>query len=229
MRRLPLLLLLAVLPPVPAQADRHTVECFGGFTPEKQQALSLRVSCGFLALPTPGMLSDQDVPQTVPVGMNDTTRSSAAMGMWVEPETGHGGTRSKVKKGSLVVVVEAAEYVAGRDSGHSLDAWMLGFRYLFRGQSSIEPFVHALGGRQRPSRENDLRADDAATDWATVAAVGGGFDIEVIPDIPGAKKPVIVPVLRLQLDVVESWATDGFHPYARATFGVSLRFEKPHK
>jgi hypothetical protein len=37
--------------------------------------------------------------------------------------------------------------------------------------------------------------------------------------------PYLVPVLRVQVDLVDSSATEGFDPYPRATVGLSVRIE----
>lgn len=193
-RRLPFLLLLVLLPTL-AQADTHNIECFGGASSEKQDSAALRASCGF------------KVPGT----------SKKAQGATVVPA-------AEAKKdfiGSLFIVLEAAEYVAGEDSGKPLDGWMLGLRYRFRGQGRFEPFAHVLGGYQRPSRRNSTDAD---TDWAAAYAAGGGIDVELDPfQVIG-----VIPALRLQLDLADSGATSGFDPYVRFTFGVSLRYEGKH-
>lgn len=216
-RRLPLLLLLVLLP-VPAQADAHNMECFAGLSPG---SLAVRLSFGVLLEGT--VYGPDSAPQGVADGRNETSRLSAATDTGAEPAEGD-GKKPRKRKGSLFLVAEADKYVVGRDSGHALDGWMIGVRQFFRGQSRVQPFVHGMGGRQRPSRENDVTAgDDAATAWAGAAAVGGGVDINP------SKTAGIVPVIRLQLDLVESGATPGFDTDGRFTFGVSFRFEGSHK
>ncbi len=226
-RRLPLLLVLVLLP-VPAQADRHFTECFVGISPEKQQAIAARLSCGIRLV---GILVN-DVGQATPVTgdlLKGTARLRAALDTGAEPAKADGGP-SPTKR-SLFLFAEAAEYIAGMESGHTVDGWMIGLRYSMRGQSAIEPFFHGMGGLQYPSGPNATAGDNGATGTprprvrSGAAAVGGGVDIEINPLEPGEKPPNIVPVLRLQVDLVESWTTPGFHPYARATFGVSFRYE----
>ena len=237
-RRLPLLLLLILLP-VPVRADRHTVECFGGASPEKKQSLSVRVSCGVrvksdpaspLPSPTPPpppLQSGQQVPHPITDLGNGTAASSA---------TGNTGATPAKKDGlpelkrSVFLVAEAAEYIAGNDSGKRLDGWMVGPRLVFSGPSTIEPFVHGLVGRQRPARPNPLTAEnDAATDAAWIAAVGFGFDFEFYPPEPDKEAPAVVPVLRVQFDAVKHWNSADSDPYGRVTFGVSFRFEGSHR
>jgi hypothetical protein len=219
MRRLPLLLLLVLLP-VPAQADQHNVKCSTVISTEEEQSLAARLSCGVRLKGTEYRGSRKWFAD----GGNGTARSPATIGAGIEPEEGDRGRKPRMKR-SLFLVAEAAEYIAGRDSGHFLDGWMIGLRYFTRGPSTIEPFFHVMGGRQRPSRRNTITAgDDAVTDWFGAAAFGGGVDLEINPLRPGETPPVIVPVLRLQLDLVKSWAP-GVDPYGRATFGVSFRFE----
>jgi hypothetical protein len=217
-RRL-LLLLLLVLLPVPAQADRHTWECFGGFSPEKEQSIAARISCGFRVEAVP--LATSDTPQAPPpppsVG-HGTGRFRAAA--TTDPD-GPAVVGRQPTKGSLFVVAEVAEYVTGRDSGQELDGWMIGLRRLFFGQKPVEPFGHIMVGRQRPSRSNAI-ADDAATPWATTFALGGGADIEINPSLHTG----VVPVVRLQLDVVKP---KGIDVYGRVTFGLSFRFEGSHQ
>lgn len=216
-RRRLLILLLLVLLPMPARADQHNMECFAGVTPEKQESLTLRLSCGLKVVST----SIDGVTQwgVDNRGRSGTTRLSWARGMGADPDGSYGSP--KVRR-ALFVVAESAEYVLGRDSGHSLDGWMLGLRYFMRGQSQIEPFVHIMGGRQRPAREaaNTAAADDA-TEWSGAAALGGGVDIELNP----AQRSGVVPVMRLGVDLVKSWATSGSDPYWRANVGLSFRFE----
>lgn len=200
-RRLPLPLLLVVLPlvviPVPAQADDHNMECFTGLTPEKEQAVAARLSCGILVY-------------------GQYAKSNDAQGT-----VGTNGS-GEVMKGSFFAFAEAAEYVAGRDSGESLDGWMLGIRYSFLGEGTIEPFFHVMGGRVRPSRPIDVPDDNAATDWTGAGVIGFGVEIEAARLVPGVKRPAVVPVFRLQIEGVDTGANDF---YVRGTVGVSFRFE----
>ncbi len=240
LRRLPLLLLVVLLP-VPAQADRHKWECFGGVSPEKQQAVAGRVACGFRvvgieaapAAPAPAPTPDPNqVTPPLPVGdfLKGTARLRAATDTGPAPAHADGGR--KPTKGSLFLFAEAAEYIAGMDSGHTVDGWLVGLRYLFRGPGTIEPFVHAMGGQQYPPGGGTTTADGVSStgtppaddDPSSTAVVGGGVDLEISP----SSTAFIVPVLRLQVDLVKSWARN-VDPYVRATFGVSFRFEGHHK
>lgn len=213
MRRLPLLLLLAVLLPVPAQADRHTVECFGGISPEEEQALAARVSCGFAVVS--GSYAIGDIIQGALGG--GTASLSASTGAGRDPDEADGGRRRRKGKTSLFLIAEGAEYIAGRDSGEALDGWMFGARGLFLGEKPVEPFIHGLVGRVRPSRSEGI-AEDVVTAWTTAWAIGGGADLEINPSLHTG----IVPVLRLQLDGVHT-ETNGW--YGRVTVGLSFRFE----
>jgi len=146
------------------------------------------------------------------------------MGKEYGPEPAE-GDRKKPRKGrqSLFLIAEADKFVAGKDSGHARDGGMIGLRYGLSGEKKIEPFFHAMGGLHRPSRRNVTTGDD---DWSGAAAAGGGVDIELHPSESAAR---IFPVLRLQLDLVESGVTPGFHPYGRATVGLAFRWEGRHK
>ena len=140
------------------------------------------------------------------------------------PATGH--HYRQPTKGSLFLFAEAAEYIAGTDSGHTVDGWMVGLRYSFRGQSTIEPFLHVMGGAQYALGSGATGGASASAstspsdDDSNVAAFGGGVDLEINP----SSTAFIVPLLRLQVDVVKAWSPD-VDPYVRATFGVSFRFE----
>jgi hypothetical protein len=224
-RRLALLLLpVLVSVPVTARADRHNMECFGVSSTEKKQSLAFRAGCGF-RLPALGANLDQDapsppgVPQTVPDTGPGHASLSAMTGALSEPTEGKAPPRPGHAR-ALFLFVEAAEYVLGPDSGHSLDGWMIGARYFILGRKEIEPFFTVMAGQQRPARGDGV-GDDAPTDWAGTAALGTGVDIELNP----TRAYGLVPVLRLQFDLVESWATEGFHPYGRAVFGLSFRWE----
>jgi hypothetical protein len=200
-RRLPLLLLLVVLLPALVHADTHNMECFLGASPKNQDAGALRASC---AGRVPGTKNLAQVPTAVPAAKDDTKKDD-----------------TKKYKGSMFVVLESAEYFGEKDAGKGLDGWLLGLRYRFRGQGRFEPFVHVLGGYQRPSRQNSTDAD---TNWAAAYAAGGGVDRE----FNSVQVIGWVPAGRLQIDVSDSGATSGFDPYFRVTFGVSLRYEN-HK
>lgn len=216
-RRLPLLVLL-VLFPVPAQADRHTWECFTGLSPEKSGALSARGSCGYalwsvetLSPPPPPPAPNQDRP----VGHrgNGTAHLRAARDAGVVAAKSAG--ESKLTTHAVFVVGEVAQYIAGNDSGVRLDNWMAGVRCLFLAQKPVEPFVHILGGQLRPPRSAVGAAD---AEHARTLAFGFGADVEINRSLHFG----IVPVLRLQLDAVKPKDID---TYGRFTFGVSFRFE----
>jgi hypothetical protein len=233
--------LLVVLLPVPAQADRHTWECFGGISPEKQQAVAARLSCGYRLVgieapepepepapePAPTPDPNQVTPTPPPIGdfLKGTARLRASTDTGATPARRHHGRQPT--KGSLFLVAEAAEYIAGVDSGHTVDGWLIGLRYLFRGPGTIEPFLHAMGGVQHPpgpgttaGGEGPVTGAPPPDDSSNIAAFGGGVDLEINP----SSTAFIVPVFRLQVDVVKSWSPD-VDPYVRATFGVSFRFE----
>ena len=97
---------------------------------------------------------------------------------------------------------------------------MIGLRYFPRAQKTLDLFFHGMGGLQRPSLSSDVTGGDD-DGWSGAGAVGFGTDIKK----KQSKKRGIVPVLRLQFDLVESGVTDGFDPYGRFTFGASFRFE----
>jgi hypothetical protein len=202
-RRLPFLLL--VLLPALAQADTHNIECFVGASPKNRDSGALRASC---AGRVPDTKNLAQVATGVPAAKDDT-----------KDDTKKDDT--KKYKGSMFVVLETAEYFGEKDAGKGLDGWLLGLRYRFRGQGRFEPFVHVLGGYQRPSRRNST---DAEPDWAAAYAAGGGIDVE----LNSMQVIGVVPALRLQLDVADSGATSGFDPHGRATLGLSLRFEGKH-
>lgn len=215
---------LAVLLPVPAQADRHTVECFTGLSLEKQQAMSARGSCGiqvpdlFFAaepLPPPPPPPPAPIQQDNPVG----DRGDWTPDLRAAQDPGAAPAKSaavrEVKKHAVFVVGELAQYVAGKDSGIRLDNWMVGLRLLFLGQKPVEPFIHVLGGGLRPSRAA-AGADDA--ERVGTVAFGFGADVEISPSLHHG----IVPVLRLQYDGVKP---TGVKTYGRFTFGFSFRFE----
>lgn len=213
-RRLRLLLLAAVLLPVPAQADRHTVECFLGTSLEKQQAMSARGSCG-VQVPVPDLSAGATESPTPIQG----DRGNGTSDLRTAQDRGAAPAKSAavrgVKKHALFVVGELAQYVAGNDSGVRLDNWMVGLRWLFLGQKPVEPFIHVLGGGLRPSRAA-AGADDA--ERVRTLAYGFGADVEINPSVHHG----IVTVLRLQLDAVRPKDVD---TYGRFTFGFSFRFE----
>ena len=199
-RRLPVVLALLLLP-VPAWADRHTMECSSAISPEKEQSLAARVSCGVSAKKFYYSIR-KGIPrlqQARPAG------TAADLLGWGDPKT----------KATIFVVAELAEYIAGRDSGETLDGRLFGARFLFLGQKPVEPFFHVLGGQVRPTRSEAV-PEDVTTDWTTAWVGGIGADLEVNPSLHTG----IVPVLRVQLDAVHvnDW-------YPRVTFGVSFRFE----
>src|SRR5688500_9899904 len=111
---------LAVLLPVPALADRHTMECFLGGSPEKQQAVSMRASCAvdpwdLLTASSPAQYGSRGLlPNAAPDQDPDATA------------TKDGG--SELKSNSVFLVGEISEYITGTDSGTKIDGWMLGGR-----------------------------------------------------------------------------------------------------
>ena len=193
LRRLALLVPLILLP-VPAHADRHTMEAFAGLSTEKSAAQRY----AFAVL--------QREWCTTTVDSSDGARN------WTPCVPGPGSQR----KASVFVVGEIADYFVGKDSGRSLDAAMLGVRSFFYVDRRIDLFGHVLGGGQRPSRQNE---GDDDTDGSLIGVLGAGVDVR----LSGHAR--VVPVLRLQGDLVESGSTSGFHPYGRFTVGLSLRFE----
>jgi len=209
LRRLALLVPLILLP-VPAHADRHKIGAFAGLSTEKSAAARFSLEYHLWgSLRTTGSASSAD-------GWNGKAGLSATKDPGTESAKGEGAKTTK-RKTSVFLIAEVAEYVRGRDSGHLLDAGMVGLRGFTHLSSRVERFGHIMIGRQRPSRRN---ADDEDTDWSRTAALGGGVDIEITKKTTG-----LVPILRLQGDLVESGSTSGFHPYGRATVGLSVRFE----
>jgi len=203
-RRLPLLMLLAVLLPFPAQASEHKVECSAGISTEKQQAVAMRLACGYRLAGKESLISLRQA-----AGTSEAPR-----------------TETEVNVTSFFLFAEAAEYVAGTDSGRRLDAGMIGLRYLIRGATTIEPFFFGMGGFQNASRTSSMTDDvDSKRFW--VAAGGVGADFEIIPP-ELARKQAIVPVLRLQIEGVLSGAPNA-DPYVRAIVGVSFRYEGHHQ
>jgi hypothetical protein len=211
-RRAVSLLVLVVLAafPLPARADRHNMECFAGISPEKQEGtLVYRTSCGYrlVGLTAEGAYSGEG---TVPGDIHPARALT-------DPATGTTSNGSARFRQTLFAVLEFGDYVIGPDSKSLIDVQMLGLRHLILGGKPIEPFFHVLAGRQRPSRR---RESDPATPWKFAIAAGGGFDIDITGRTTG-----IVPVMRIQGDVVESAVKPGFHPYVRGMFGLSFRFE----
>jgi len=135
----------------------------------------------------------------------DAPRFSLAHGATDAPKQG--------KLHSLLVMLEGAWYVVGGDSPAG---WMIAAEYSWgHYERSVEPFVRAAWGKQSPLEDGSPSP--------RLFALGGGFDVEWYKK--GDIKPLVVPVMRFQVDFLDSSATDGVDPYARATFGMVFRFE----